>query len=167
MSQFNSRLLSLWLVRLIPVVPAILVGGLLSDSPAAALPTATQPQHLAQAQTQQAVILGVVRSADNQAQWADITARLDATGLTYRVIDWHAVQRSTDFGDITVLFLPNVQTITSEQLLGVQAWLNRGGRSIAFASVLSPHKPVAALQRTVESLFGYCLSSFAAAECNR
>ncbi|WNZ26083.1 family 10 glycosylhydrolase [Leptolyngbya sp. NK1-12] len=152
MSQFNSRLLSLWVVRLVSIAPALLMGGLFNDSPAAALPTATQPQHLGQAQTQPAPILGVVRSADNQAQWADITARLDASGLTYRVIDWNAVQRSTDFGDITVLFLPNVQTITSEQLLGVQAWLNRGGRLIVSGAAGSQSS--AGVQNALRSLLG-------------
>lgn len=150
------------LFKLATIFPGVLLGGFLGYSPAWALNTETvEPKpvephrYLAQAapaQTQQALVLGVVKSADNQAQWQTITTRLDATGISYRVVDWSTVQRSTDFGDITVLFLPNIETITSEQFLGVQAWLNRGGRLIVSGAIGSQSS--AGIQNALRSLLG-------------
>jgi uncharacterized lipoprotein YddW (UPF0748 family) len=143
----------LLLSKLTTLVPGILLGSFLGYSSAWALNTSAEPNHLtAQAQAQQALVLGVVKSPDNDAQWQSITTRLDATGITYRVIDWSTVRRSTDFGDITVLFLPNIETITSEQLLGVQNWLNRGGRLIVSGAVGSQSS--AGVQNALRSLLG-------------
>ena len=97
-------------------------------------------------------VLGVIKSRENTSQWQAITERLDATGLTYRVIDWQDVQRSTDFGDVTLLFLPNLETIASEQLLGLQAWLNRGGGLIVSGAVGSQSS--AGIQNALRSLLG-------------
>jgi uncharacterized lipoprotein YddW (UPF0748 family) len=97
-------------------------------------------------------ILGVVRSADNAGEWREILARLEAAGLTYRVIEWNNVQRSGDFGDATVLFLPNVATITPEQLLGLQIWLNRGGRLIVSGAIGSQSST--GVQNALRTLLG-------------
>lgn len=113
---------------------------------------ATSQRSSDQAPAQQAPILGVVKSAENLSDWQSITTRLDATGLTYQVINWGDVQRSTDFGNITVLFLPNIETITSEQLLGVQGWLNQGGRIIVSGAIGSQSS--SGVQNALRSLLG-------------
>lgn len=113
----------------------------------------TEPdQLLAQAEAEQSPVLGVVKSSENENRWQDIIARLDTTGIAYRVIDWSDVQRTTDFGEITVLFLPNVVAIRSEQLLGLQAWLNRGGRIIVSGAIGSQSSP--GIQNALRSLLG-------------
>ncbi|MBF2074498.1 MAG: family 10 glycosylhydrolase [Synechococcales cyanobacterium C42_A2020_086] len=107
---------------------------------------------LAQRQPQAATVLGVVRSPENQSYWRDIESRLNAAGLPYRTINWEQVQRSSTFGEVTVLFLPNVETITAEQLLRLQAWLNRGGRLIVSGPV--GRASSSGVQHTLRSLIG-------------
>lgn len=123
--------------------------------PGLALRTEAEPepyQSVAQAQTEQLPRLGVIRSTQNSTQWQEITTRLDTTGLVYHVIDWSSVKRTTDFGEVNVLFLPNVETITSDQLLGLQAWLNRGGRIIVSGAIGSQSS--AGVQNALRSLLG-------------
>ncbi|HEY9858768.1 MAG TPA: hypothetical protein V6D16_04615, partial [Candidatus Obscuribacterales bacterium] len=61
------------------------------------------------------VSLGVVRSSDNAADWESITTRLQAAKVGYRVVDFQQVQRAADLSGISVLFLPNVETVTEAQ----------------------------------------------------
>ena len=103
------------------------------------------------AQTQQPVV-GLVKGEETADQWQTITDRLDATGLAYRIINWRDLQRSADFGDVTVLFLPSLETIAPEQLLGLQAWLNRGGGLIVSGAVGSQSS--AGIQNALRSLLG-------------
>lgn len=148
-------------LRLLPVSTASLLLGTLLFLPASlagslagSLAHPSNPPHprLAQAQPQQMPVLGVVKSRENASQWQAITERLDASGLAYQVIDWRDVQRSADFGDVTVLFLPNLATISSDQLLGLQAWLNRGGGLIVSGAVGSQSS--AGVQNALRSLLG-------------
>jgi len=157
----SHRLMVLYLVnslrQLAIFTPGLLLGTFLCLPQ---LSWANQPAHpsrrlntqIAQAQPQQLPVLGVVKGRENISQWQAITDRLDATGLTYRVIDWHDVQRFSDFGDVTVLFLPNLETIASEQLLGLQAWLNRGGGLIVSGAV--GNQSSAGIQNALRSLLG-------------
>lgn len=82
-------------------------------------------------QSSHSIRLGVVRSSDNAAAWQAILAGIEAAGIPYSVIDWQQVQTPRDLGNVTVLFLPNVETVTAEQLLTLQSWINHGGNLIA------------------------------------
>jgi uncharacterized lipoprotein YddW (UPF0748 family) len=108
--------------------------------------------HLARAQ-EQPPVLGVIKSADSSdSDWQTMVERLDATGLEYQVIEWSEVQRKSDLGAVTVLFLPSAEQITSGQMLGLQAWLNRGGRLIVSGAVGSQSS--AGVQNILRSLLG-------------
>lgn len=108
--------------------------------------------HLAQAQEQPPVV-GVIKSAESaDIDWQTVVDRLDATGLEYQVIEWSEVQRKSDFGAVTVLFLPSAEQITFEQMLGLQAWLNRGGRLIVSGAV--GRQSSTGVQNALRSLLG-------------
>jgi uncharacterized lipoprotein YddW (UPF0748 family) len=119
---------------------------------ASAKPSPNRVGQIAQAQSQQLPTVGVVQSAENQSNWQEVTTRLAATGLSYQIIDWNTIQRSSDFDNVSVLFLPNVETITADQLLGLQAWLNRGGRVIVSGTIGSQSS--AGVQQALRSLLG-------------
>ncbi|NJL23041.1 MAG: family 10 glycosylhydrolase [Leptolyngbyaceae cyanobacterium SM1_3_5] len=101
-------------------------------APAIALPAAATPPVI-QGVRQAPVVLGVVRSADNAAQWPNIAARLQ--GSEYRVIEWDQVRSPQDLAAVTVLFLPSVETIDSAQLLALEAWMGQGGRVIVTGAI--------------------------------
>lgn len=145
---------SLFLLRLAAIVPGFFLGGcfLIHNPSWASEVSSFESKLVAQAQPQQLTVLGVVRSSENAAQWQEITDRLEATGVTYRVIEWDEIQRTSDFGDITVLFLPNIETISSDQLLSLQAWMNRGGRIIASGAIGSQSS--SGVKNALRSLLG-------------
>ncbi|NJR59462.1 MAG: hypothetical protein HC769_11795, partial [Cyanobacteria bacterium CRU_2_1] len=103
-------------------------------------------------QSQQDRVLGVVQSEDNADQWQGIIDRLEAGDISYQVIEWQQVQRETEFRHITVLLLPNVETITSDQFLALQDWVNRGGRLIVTGQI--GNHSSAGVQRALRSLVG-------------
>ncbi len=156
LNQMNGSLISSLLSAKTGVIaPAILIGSLVwlqtsTGAIAQSLPSQTAPA--AQTQSEQSPTLGVVKSTENATQWRAITDRLDATGLAYRVIEWDSVQRSTQFDDIDVLFLPNIETISSGQLISLQSWLNQGGRLIVSGATGSESS--AGVQNALRSLLG-------------
>lgn len=81
------------------------------------------------------VSLGVVRNADNAADWESITARLQAAKVGYRIIDLQQVEQTADLNGISVLFLPNVETITEAQAIALEAWMSKGGRVVVSGPV--------------------------------
>lgn len=97
-------------------------------------------------------VVGVVQSADNAEQWQAIVERLEVAGVAYRVIDWQQVDQNTGFDEITVLFLPDVEDITSGQVLALQNWINRGGGVIV--SGAAGRSASAGVQRSLQSLLG-------------
>jgi uncharacterized lipoprotein YddW (UPF0748 family) len=113
---------------------------------------ATPSFRLAQARRSQPLTLGVVRNSDNAAQWDQVTARLQAAELPYQVIELQQVQQASDLEGFTVVFLPNVQTITSAQLLAIESWMNRGGRLIVSGPVGSSSSY--GVQQALRSLLG-------------
>lgn len=117
-----------------------------AQTPATSTTSAPQSQPLPSG------VLGVVQSPDNVDQWQAIVDRLDASGMPYEVIDWEQVQRDTPFAGITILFLPDVSTISAEQVLALQSWLNRGGRLIVSGATGS--NASAGVQRALRSLVG-------------
>jgi uncharacterized lipoprotein YddW (UPF0748 family) len=110
------------------------------------------------------LVVGVVQSADNADQWQDIVERLEVAGIAYRVINWQQVDQNTVFdqgaGQITVLFLPDVEGITPGQVLALQNWINRGGGVIVTGPV--GREAAAGVQRSLRSLLGaYWVDSLA------
>jgi hypothetical protein len=74
--------------------------------------------------------LGVVRSADNVQQWAEIANRLQASGINYCILEASDWYEEADLRNISVLLLPNVASLTGLQVESLGQWLNRGGRAI-------------------------------------
>lgn len=101
---------------------------------------------------QPAIALGVVRSPDNADQWQGIVARLKEAGISYQVIEWQQVQQTADLGNVTVLFLPDIETISAEQLLALQGWINGGGRVIVSGPIGDSSS--AGVRRALRSLLG-------------
>ena len=83
----------------------------------------------------QRIVLGIVRSPENTAQWHNITARLEAAGLEHQAIDIAQIRQVSDLSNFTVLFLPSVEMISAEQAAALELWVNRGGRIIASGPV--------------------------------
>ena len=83
----------------------------------------------------QTVNLGVVKSPDNQANWSDITDRLQSTGVDYCVVDLSQVNQRSDLGNTQLLFLPNIERLEPEHLATLQEWMRQGGRVIVSGSV--------------------------------
>ncbi|MBW4486480.1 MAG: family 10 glycosylhydrolase [Trichocoleus desertorum ATA4-8-CV12] len=106
------------------------------------------------------VSLGVVRSSDNAADWESITTRLQAAKVGYRVVDFQQVQRAADLNGISVLFLPNVETVTETQAIALEEWMSRGGRVVVSGPVgrLSPLGVRQALRSLLGAYWAYPLS---------
>ncbi|MBD2119864.1 family 10 glycosylhydrolase [Trichocoleus sp. FACHB-262] len=106
------------------------------------------------------VSLGVARSSDNAADWESITTRLQAAKVGYRVIDFQQVQRAADLNGISVLFLPNVETVTEAQAIALEEWMSRGGRVVVSGPVgrLSPLGVRQALRSLLGAYWAYPLS---------
>ncbi|ARV61700.1 hypothetical protein BZZ01_26515 [Nostocales cyanobacterium HT-58-2] len=99
-------------------------------------------------------ILSIVHSEENANQWMGITNRLQAVGVKYCVIPISSVKNAADWGDRTVLFLPNVELLTPAQAIALEEWMSKGGRLIASGPVGSVSAPgVRQLLRTL--LGGY------------
>lgn len=75
-------------------------------------------------------VLGIVKSTENQAQWSEITDRLQRVGIDYCIIDSSSWQEESDLGNISVILLPNVSNINGVQTQSLQQWMNRGGKAI-------------------------------------
>ncbi|MGB7272847.1 MAG: family 10 glycosylhydrolase [Geitlerinemataceae cyanobacterium] len=96
--------------------------------------------------------LSIVRSADNQEEWAGITQRLDAAGVSYQIIEWSQVDDAEDLAKTPLLFLPNVETWSREQADALETWLNQGGRAIVSGSV-GTQSPLR-VRRQLDSILG-------------
>lgn len=97
-------------------------------------------------------VLGVVRSTDNQAEWQQINNRLQAANVNYLVIDWQQVDGIEDLSGFQVLFLPNVKTLTPQQVIVIETWMSQGGRVIVSGEVGSQSSP--GVQQALRSLLG-------------
>jgi len=74
--------------------------------------------------------LGVVRSGDNATQWMGITTRLSQSGISYCVVDLPNVEKAGDLTGATVLFLPNIESLTAQQAIALSEFIKKGGRLI-------------------------------------
>ncbi len=111
----------------------------------------------------QAPRLGVVRSRDNNHQWSEITTRLQQTNVDYCWIDWTTARepRRLESSQLSVLLLPNVESIDNSQAAILQAWLGSGGRAVVTGSTgsLSPPPVRAQLRSLLGAYWGFPLSS--------
>lgn len=96
--------------------------------------------------------LGVVRSPDNAEEWGGIVQRLKSSGIAYEVIKLEQIQRASDLAGITILFLPNIETLTPTQVSVLEEWMSQGGRAIASGPLGS--RSTASVRQTLRSLLG-------------
>ncbi|AFY58232.1 hypothetical protein Riv7116_5870 [Rivularia sp. PCC 7116] len=97
-------------------------------------------------------VISVIQSRENANQWKGITARLQASGVNYCVIPLNKVRNTADWGSRTVLFLPNVETLTPSQAISLEEWVGKGGRVIASGPVASLSAP--GVRRLVKNILG-------------
>lgn len=74
--------------------------------------------------------IGVVKSQDNNQQWAEIANRMQASGLTYCILEASKWQEEEDLQGISILVIPNVVSLNGLQVESLGNWLDRGGRAI-------------------------------------
>ncbi|MFL9462091.1 MULTISPECIES: family 10 glycosylhydrolase [Nostocales] len=99
-------------------------------------------------------VISIVQSTENTNQWTGITNRLQTAGIKYCVIPLWNVRSAADWGDRTILFMPNVESLAPAQAIALEEWMSKGGRLIASGPVGSVSAPgVRQLLRTL--LGGY------------
>ncbi|MGB3492564.1 MAG: family 10 glycosylhydrolase [Elainellaceae cyanobacterium] len=97
-------------------------------------------------------LLGVVVSDNSSLNWDALSTRLDQTGVDYRRVDWRSVQALDDLEGLSVLLLPNVESVSAQQLQVLQAWSRQGGQLIASGNLGGTSS--ASVQAEVRSLMG-------------
>ena len=98
------------------------------------------------------LLLGVVRSSSNSDRWNQITNRLQASAISYQAIALEEINSIEDLTGITILFLPEVETLSDKQLNVLQEWASQGGRLIASGPV--GRKSSARVRQELRSLLG-------------
>jgi len=97
-------------------------------------------------------VISVIQSRENASQWKGITTRLEEAGVNYCVIPLNRVRSTADWGNRTVLFLPNVEKLTPTQAISLEEWVSKGGRVIASGPVGSLSAP--GVRRLIKNLLG-------------
>jgi uncharacterized lipoprotein YddW (UPF0748 family) len=80
-------------------------------------------------------VFSVVNTQDNPEQWQGISNRLQQLNVNYCVIPLSQVKNKDDWGKAQVLFLPNVEVLTTEQAIALDQWVSQGGYLIASGPV--------------------------------
>src|SRR5512137_2459854 len=80
-------------------------------------------------------VFSVVNSQDNPEQWKGISNRLQKLNVNYCVIHLNQVKNKDDWGKPQVLFLPNVEVLTTAQAIALDQWVSQGGYLIASGPV--------------------------------
>ncbi|MEB3218282.1 MAG: family 10 glycosylhydrolase [Nostocales cyanobacterium 94392] len=96
--------------------------------------------------------ISVVQSRENSGQWEGITNRLESAGVNYCVISLNSVKSTADWGNRTVLFLPNIEKLTPSQAITLEEWVSRGGKVIASGPVGSLSAP--GVRRLIQNILG-------------
>lgn len=81
------------------------------------------------------LVFSVVNSQNNPEQWQGISNRLQKLNVNYCVIPLSQVKNKDDWGKPQVLFLPNVEVLTTEQAIALDQWVSQGGYLIASGPV--------------------------------
>lgn len=97
-------------------------------------------------------VISVIQSRENTSQWKGITNRLEEAGVNYCVIPLNKVRNTGDWGNRTVLFLPNVEKLTPSQAISLEEWVGKGGRVIASGPVGSLSAP--GVRRLIKNILG-------------
>ena len=97
-------------------------------------------------------VITVIQSQENANQWQGITNRLESAGVNYCTIALDNVKSTADWGNRTVLFLPNVEKLTPSQAITLEEWVSKGGRVIASGPVGSLSAP--GVRRLIQNLLG-------------
>jgi uncharacterized lipoprotein YddW (UPF0748 family) len=97
-------------------------------------------------------VLSVVQSQENAQHWSGITKRLESIGVEYCVIPLTSVKNVADWGDRSILFLPNIETLTPTQALALEEWKSKGGNLIASGPVGSLSTP--GVRQLLKTLLG-------------
>ena len=96
--------------------------------------------------------LGVVKSQENGRQWSEITNRLQQVGVDYCIVETSSWREELDLGNISVLFLPNVESLTGAQATAIDRWMNRGGQVIVTGPTGNLSQPQ--IRSQLRTLFG-------------
>lgn len=121
---------------MIAKVNSILLGTLVGSvvQSASLMPVYAEPSsesnQLTQVQSHGAIALGVVRSSGNSDQWDSITTHLNRANLPYQTLEWRQIRQISDLANVTVLFLPSVDSISNRQVGTLRAWVENGGHLI-------------------------------------
>jgi uncharacterized lipoprotein YddW (UPF0748 family) len=74
--------------------------------------------------------LGVLKSPDNEIQWAEITSRLNLTNVDYCVLDANQFESEADLNEVKVLLIANVENMNGAQAQAIERWMLQGGKVI-------------------------------------
>ena len=104
---------------------------------------------------------GVVRNQENTKQWLGISTRLESVGVNYCVLDLNKFKQGSELKGVSVLFLPNVETLNGAEVTALADWMNRGGKVIVAGPVGSLSQPQVRsdLQSLLGAYWGFTLSS--------
>ena len=97
-------------------------------------------------------VLGVVKSPENIAQWAEIKNRLARVGVNYCIVETENWQQEIDLGSISVLLLPSVENLNGSQVGAIESWMNGGGKVIVTGPTGNLSTPD--IRERLRSLFG-------------
>lgn len=102
---------------------------------------------------QKNTVLGVIRSQDNSADWIKITTRIWESGIgSYKPINLEDIKSANDLAGVSILFLPNIETLSAEQVKAIEEWAKQGGRLIAAGPV--GRKSPALVRQSLRTLLG-------------
>jgi uncharacterized lipoprotein YddW (UPF0748 family) len=122
-----------------------------SSMPVSAEPR-TESEQMTQAQVQEAIALGVVRSSSNSAHWETITTQLSAANLSYQPLEWRQIRQVSDLVNVRILFLPSVESISTRQVNILREWVDNGGHLIVSGPI--GISSAANVQNELRSLLG-------------
>ncbi|MGJ3252659.1 MAG: glycoside hydrolase family 10 protein [Elainellaceae cyanobacterium] len=126
-------------VKLCGILVGTLVGMLsyAPDTMVHAQTVSTEDDELLNAQAQRTypTLLGLAKDRENISHWQTITQHLQTADIQHRIIDWQAVRGASDLADLTVLFLPNIDTISPRQMNALETWVDEGGQLIVSGAV--------------------------------
>lgn len=96
--------------------------------------------------------LGVIRSAENAAQWTSINNRLQQVGIDYCILDLDDLNTQANLDNLAVIFLPSIETLNGVQVSRLQQWFAQGGAIVASGPTGSLSSP--AVRSQLRTLLG-------------
>lgn len=96
--------------------------------------------------------VGVMRSSHPTADWHRVEKRLQNSTIDYQAIDIDSLNNLEVLQGVRVLFLPNIEVLTTDQIRLLEQWVKQGGRLIASGTVGNRSTPLA--RQRLRSLLG-------------